>query len=250
MFSMFQGLTRPLAMSWYTPTRLYKYISSLIAWQLQPSREMYTRLHPRFRPTALQVSESYPSIIDWCPFAAVRDQLILTHAANPRLDEVMLDLSHSYCVEADLSTLVGTVPHPSPGYICIWDLIQAMGDTNIAPADNFNPEYPGFQLPAPTPAALFMSPDHARLVFRLLRIVDDGLTVFKLDPAFFDKYPELYSPALADVMASGMPLKPPPEALLHHARLPPPPTRMELGTLTLYRHLADWVLNVVCDAPW
>ncbi|EOD44978.1 putative transcription factor bzip protein [Neofusicoccum parvum UCRNP2] len=242
MLSMFQGLNRPLAMPWYTPTRIYKHVASLLAWQLHPTREMYVHLHPNFRPTALQVSESYPAIIDWCLLPSVRDRLILTCAANSRLDDVILDISHAYCVEADLSTLVATAPRPTPGFVGLWDVIQAMGDDD----DDNNDDADIDVLPAPSPAALFASPALARRAFRRLRM-DAGLGVFRLDPAFFAKYPELYSPELADVLAAGAALRPPGEAW---TRLPPPPEGVEIGTVRLYRHLADWVVNVVCDEPW
>lgn len=119
MLSMFNSLTRPLAMSWYTPTKWYNHISDLITWQLNPTREMYAHLHPRYRPSALQISESgsYPTFIDWSPFPAIRDKLILMHAANPLIDEIILELANSYVVETDLSLLISTARQPMRGYV-------------------------------------------------------------------------------------------------------------------------------------
>ncbi|GME44875.1 putative transcription factor bzip protein [Neofusicoccum parvum] len=252
MFSMFNGLTRPLAMSWYTPTKWYNYISDLTTWQLSPTREMYARLHPRYRPSALQITESYPAFIDWSPFPALRDKLILTHAANPLIDDILLDMANSYVVETDLSLLVHTARRPTPGYVHVWDIIQAMSDDDASgPPSNDS----ATTLPAPSAAAIFQSPARARLVFRLLRM-DDGAAVYKLDPAVFAKHPELYSPELADVVAVGAPLasSPPPLVASPQAqpvRVPiPHPVRLDRETLNVYRHFADWSLNAICDARW
>lgn len=257
MLSMFNSLTRPLAMSWYTPTKWYNHISDLITWQLNPTREMYAHLHPRYRPSALQISESgsYPTFIDWSPFPAIRDKLILMHAANPLIDEIILELANSYVVETDLSLLISTARQPMRGYVHLWDIIQAMGDDDD---DNNDKEDEDFSppdttttttaaLPAPSAAALFQSPAHARQVFQLLRM-HDGATVYKLDPAVFGKHPELYAPELADIVAAGVPLSPSQGG--RRARIPPPAVALDAGTLRVYRHFADWSVNAICDARW
>ncbi|KAK0660293.1 hypothetical protein DIS24_g3436 [Lasiodiplodia hormozganensis] len=242
MLSMFHGLTRPFAMSWYTWTKWYNHISDMMTWQLNPTREMYAHLHPRYRPSALQLSASYPTYIDWCPFPAVRDKLILMHAANPLIDDMLLDMAYSYCVETDLSQLVSTSHQPMPGYVRVWDIIQAMGDDDDD--DHHLLSHTATTLPAPSAAAIFQSPVYARLVFHLLRM-DDGVSVYKLDPAVFSKHPELYSPELADVMASGVPLQPP------SPHIPIPPTvNLDPDTLKVYRHFADWSLDAICNTRW
>ncbi|KKY27829.1 hypothetical protein UCDDS831_g00693 [Diplodia seriata] len=245
MFSLFNGLTRPDVLPWYTPTKWYKHLSELVTWQLHPTRDMYARVHPKYRPSALQVTESYPTFIDWCPFHALRDKLILMHAANTRIDEIVLDIASHYCVEVDLSKLVRTVPRPTPGYVRLWDIIQAMGDDEAAKQSDLDPLHrddAAALLPAPDAASIFQSVSHARQTFRLLRM-DEGPSLYKIDPALFNMYPELYSPDVSDIVASGTLLQCRSVQLL--ARIPPP-ARLDKATLRVYRHFADWALTVIC----
>ncbi|KAK0610258.1 hypothetical protein DIS24_g12115 [Lasiodiplodia hormozganensis] len=243
MFSMWNGLTRPDAMPWYTPTRWYKHLSELVTWQLNPTREMYARLHPKYRPSALQITESYPTFIDWCPFQALRDKLIIMHAANPRLDEIILDIASMYCVEVDLSKLVRTYKQPTHGYVHVWEITQVMGDeinNRKSRPDSLHRDEK--TLPAPDTTSLFQSASYMRQTFQMLRM-DDGASVYKLDPVIFERHPELYSPDVADLVASGTRLEYYSPQLLSRI---PPPVKLNRATLRIYRHFAEWALDVIC----
>ncbi|KAF7585713.1 hypothetical protein BBP40_010250 [Aspergillus hancockii] len=261
MLSFFNSLARPLAMSWYTPTRFYGHISDVTLWQLNPTKEMYSRLHPRYRPSGLQIIESYPPIIDWIPFPTVRDKLILLHAANPCLDEVICDVATSYSVETDISKIVD-LDTPTPGYVRIWDLIGAMGGnqegtyaptfslrTNTIPMprqdyshqaeaeSDIQPSSGHFDLPVPSAEVLFNSKEYACLAFKALHL-EDGISRFKLDPALFSKYPELFDPS-SDIIATGIPLVPPRQIRI------PGPSPLDLNTMNLYCHFAEWSHNAL-----
>ncbi|KIW25647.1 uncharacterized protein PV07_08813 [Cladophialophora immunda] len=56
------------------------------------------------------------------------------------------------------------------------------------------------------PASLFKSPEYALQPFKFLG-AHNGASTFRIDPAFFEKYPELYD-AQADITAKGKHLKP------------------------------------------
>ncbi|GMG54472.1 unnamed protein product [Aspergillus oryzae var. brunneus] len=260
MLSLFNSLYRPLAMSWYTPTKFYYHITSLTMWQLNPTRELYMQLPMRYRPSALQLSESYPPIIDWCPFPSIRDRLIMLHAANSNIDQIICDIATAYVIETDISTII-QFDRPTLGYIRVWDLIQAMDERVDSlysdPHESFanNPlvaqqaemssteqetDFHDVTLPAPSMEALFQTKKYARLAFKELRM-DDGVARFKLDPLLFEKYPELYEPG-DTIIATGLAVR------SAHLTSIPTPRAVEQSTLSIYNHFADWSFNMISSS--
>ncbi|KAL1301964.1 hypothetical protein AAFC00_002420 [Neodothiora populina] len=231
VLSMFNSVARPEAMMWYAKTRFY-HIVDFAVWQLRPSQEAYERIHPRYRPTNLQLSGNYPCIIDWLPFASIRDKLILFHSANPYIDNIFSDCVASYSVEGVLSDLIIGAP-PTPIYARILDFVIAMG--NKAPRST--PQQQDLQLPVADLNMLFESPHYARLAFKKLKM-DKDLSNYKLDPLFFRKYPELFDPT-SGVMARGVSLKPPAQVLL------PVPKPLDAQTVGVYRSFTDFSLSML-----
>src|SRR5258708_22190590 len=90
--------------SWAPMTAFYNYtnchyqVNKLTTWRLNPTTKSYTDLAPCYRPTQLQLAMPHPSIIDWTPFPALRDRLILYHASNPRLDDIICEIGNSYVI--------------------------------------------------------------------------------------------------------------------------------------------------------
>lgn len=215
------------------------------------------------------MTREYPTVIDWCPFPSVRDRLILFHAANSSIDEIICDMASSYAVETDLSTLV-SMPGPVQGYVRAWDIIQAMkenDDDGVGVYENRAPEIhtdtmhsnspcpatlrlnylnereqpstSACSLPAPTTDTLFKDKSYARLAFEALGM-DNGLAIFKLDPNFFAKYPELYEPG-ANVVARGVPL-----VRTDQKRIPPPHPMLH-STALVYQRAANWAVDAICS---
>jgi hypothetical protein len=149
----------------------------------------------------MQLQGRYPCVIYWIPFPAIRDQLIHLHAANPRIDQVFCDAVSAYVVETSLSDLILGGPLVV-AYIRVTDLIQAMSLSHEVGDVGLTATLPVFNV-----STLFMSPQHALLVFKFLKM-DCGVSQYKIDPAFFGKYPELYHPGMDSMIASGIPLKP------------------------------------------
>ncbi|OTA27918.1 hypothetical protein BTJ68_11544 [Hortaea werneckii EXF-2000] len=255
MLSMFQSLNRPLALSYYTSTKFYDHLTSLTMWQMSPSTTLYSRLHPRYRPSGLQLTETYPKVIDWCPFPTIRDRLILFHAANSQIDQIICDIATAYVVETDLSALV-QMDEPLWGYVRVWDLVQAM--TEVVPITDFCPTsrahcnampttdhtrkasalpcvsgVPGKSLPAATASALFGSKDLARLAFDMLGMGED-IAVYKLDPEIFERYPELYE-AGTDIRALGTCLSP-----NTRTSFPTVPS-LDHSAMAIYQNFALWL---------
>lgn len=150
---------------------------------------IYSRLHANYRPSAVQLLEDYPSVIDWCPFPILRDKLILLHSANPYLDQIICDIATAYVVEVDADKFV--LGQLGRAYIRVWDLICGFEPDDIEndPVQSsdldreqlLGPElaqgHLPFSLPAPNVETLFQPP-YTRRAFKSLGF-DDGVPRFK-----------------------------------------------------------------------
>ncbi|GKT50847.1 uncharacterized protein ColSpa_11028 [Colletotrichum spaethianum] len=215
-------------MAWYAKTRFF-HIIELTAWQLYPSAATFQRLHQRYRPTETQMKHPHPRVIDWIPFPSIRDRLIQRHAANPHIDQIFCDAVTGYVVETTMSDLVLGAPQITV-YIRVTDLITAMSSTaddglNDAPAN----------LPAPDITTLFTSQSYARAAFKQLNM-DKGASYYKIDPAFYGKYPELFDQS-NDLTATGIPLRPKSQKVLTY------PKPLDASTVETYRSFIDFSLD-------
>ncbi|KAJ0158424.1 hypothetical protein CTA2_11605 [Colletotrichum tanaceti] len=259
VLSMFNSITRPDVMAWYAKTRFY-HIVELTAWQLCPSAATFDRLHPRYRPTETQRRHpDHPRVVDWIPFPSIRDRLIRRHAANPRIDQIFCDAVTGYVVEASMADLVRDAP-PVTVHVRVTDLITAMSESSSSSSSSSSfssssssklptsstpstttttkgdeTDLVRALLPAPDIATLFSSPAHARAAFRLLNM-DRGASYYKIDPAFYAKYPELYDEA-SDLTASGIPLRPAAQKVLTY------PRPLDAATVETYRSFIDFSLD-------
>ncbi|KPM44222.1 hypothetical protein AK830_g2394 [Neonectria ditissima] len=229
VLSMFNSMTRPDVMAWYAKTRFF-HIIELTAWQLYPSIGTFEKLHERYRPTEMQMKNQYPLVIDWIPFPSIRDRLIQLHAANPLIDQIFCDAVSGYVVESLMSDLVVAAPAIKV-YIRVTDLITAMSS-----ATESQPR-PGKTMPAPDVASLFTSPEYAAAAFKFLNM-DRGASYYKIDPAFFGKYPELYDQS-SRLTASGIPLKPDLQISLTF------PKPLNTSTVETYRSFIHFSLDAV-----
>ncbi|WQF80643.1 Putative basic-leucine zipper domain-containing protein [Colletotrichum destructivum] len=257
VLSMFNSITRPDVMAWYAKTRFY-HIVELTAWQLCPSTATFERLHPRYRPTETQRRHpDHPRVVDWIPFPSIRDRLIRRHAANPRIDQIFCDAVTGYVVEASMADLVRGAPRVTV-HVRVTDLITAMSSesssssssssSSLSSSSSSSSKSPTSStttggesdlvralLPAPDIATLFSSPAHARAAFKLLNM-DRGASYYKIDPAFYAKYPELYDEA-SDLTASGIALRPASQKVLTY------PRPLDAATVETYRSFIDFSLD-------
>ncbi|OHF02932.1 hypothetical protein CORC01_01690 [Colletotrichum orchidophilum] len=228
VLSMFNSMTRPDVMAWYAKTRFF-HIIELTAWQLYPSPATFQKLHQRYRPTDTQLKHPHPRVIDWIPFPSIRDRLIELHAANPLIDQIFCDAVTGYVVEAVMSDLISDAPQIMV-YVRVTDLIAAMSSGAGSSAE----DAPAM-LPAPDITTLFSSPSHARAAFAQLNM-DKGASYYKIDPAFYAKYPELYDQS-NDLTANGVPLKPRSQKVLTY------PKPLDASTVETYRSFIDFSMD-------
>jgi hypothetical protein len=266
MLWAFVSLSWQSMTAWHTYTKAHFPLIDIMTWRLRRTPESYLKIVAPYQPTKLQISTKYPSIIDWAPWPALRDKLILLHSTNPRLDTLICEIGNSYVVPADLSRLVqcdGLVW----GYVGVWDLVRA-----IAPAATQSPrpesgivqefgedaapymvnDSDAIQnaidsvnldtmahatLPAPSAAALFSSRVLAVQAFKALGM-DRGAFNFRMDPAFFERHPELFD-ANANIIASGVPLRP-------TGSIPMPmPRELDSSILGQYKEMSKYTLQSV-----
>lgn len=220
-------------MSWYAQTRFY-HIADLTTWQLCPSQRTFERVHPLYRPTGKQLSVLYPSVIDWIPFPSIRDKLIRLHAGNPHIDRIFCDAVSAYVVESCMSELVSGAA-ASKVYLRVKDLLAA-GCWDEGVKDGVRASV----LPAKKVDDLFTSPECAQAAFQYLGM-DGGASRYKMDPAFFGKYPELYDPSTPDILARGIPLRPDIQSTLTY------PQPLDIPTYQIYRSFVEFAVPAIGD---
>ncbi|KAK1139272.1 hypothetical protein N8T08_001118 [Aspergillus melleus] len=231
ILALFNSMTRPDVMRWYAKTRFY-HIVNLTAWQVYPCPQTFDSIHPQYKPTELQLQRHYPTVIDWIPFPSIRNRLIRLHAANPKIDQIFCDVVSSYVVETSMSELIVGAPSIK-AYIRVTDLaakidVSASSSPSHADCDAAF----SVNLPAPDLATLFASPEYCQVAFNYLNI-NRGVSHYKIDPALFATYPELYDPD-ANISAEGIPLRPEVQASLTY------PALLDGQTFQTYRNFIDY----------
>ena len=271
MLSVFVCMSWQTMTAWHTYTRAHVPVGHLMTWHLNPTTASYMKIAAHYRPTQLQLAVPHPAVIDWIPWPAMRDKLILCHSANPCLDEIVREIGNSYVVEADLSTLVAGI-RPMMGFVGVWDMVRAIspeatasisGTSQTCDEFSYGTIDPDFSsdgdspqgsiedsdvvmdqtcvLPAPNANALFNSKAFALQAFKLLGM-DKGAGTFRLDPAFFEKHPELYD-CQANLTVHGVPLRPP------ERRSVPIPSPLDSSMLGRYRELTTWTFDLSLEGP-
>ncbi|KAI8657012.1 BZIP domain-containing protein [Fusarium sp. Ph1] len=230
VWALFNSVTRPDVMNWLSKTKFF-HIIELTVWQILPCPYTLSRVHRQYRPTQLQTTfqGQYPCVVDWVPFPLIRDRLIQFHAANPFIDQIFCEAVSAYVVESQLSDLVIGCP-PLKVYIRVTDLVVSMAGQEWEDAD-VTPTLPAAQV-----QTLFTSPRHARLVFEHLKM-DRGSSYYKIDPSFFEKYPELYTPS-DEKVATGIPLRPDIQTTITR------PNQLNGNTVAMYSNFIDFMFHV------
>lgn len=254
--------------AWHNYTKSHIPLGCLTAWRVNPTPTTLAKVPACYKPTPLQLSVPHPAVIDWIPWACMRDRVILYHSTSPRLDELISDFGNYYVMEVDLSKLVAGFP-PTPGYVSVWDLVRiiapeatsdaagghqrsivAEGWDSMAGDGGFSAflgqdscpvggqvvDESDTSLPAPSTAALFNSKTLALKAFDMMGM-GNGPHNFRLDPAFFCKYPELYE-GTSDLAATGIPLR------SNTSKACPVPCPLASKILSQYKELASWTVSL------
>ncbi|KAF7556696.1 hypothetical protein G7Z17_g1192 [Cylindrodendrum hubeiense] len=149
-------------------------------------------------------------------------------ATGPLYEQIPKIWDFDYVVEAKMSDLIQGAPDLDV-YVRVTDLVSAMSSLDDSESNQDK------TLPAPDAASLFTTGKYARAAFRFLNM-NRGPSFYKVEPALFGKYPELYDHTV-DIMAVGIPLKPDTQLTLT------PPKALDLPTAETYYSFIDFYLD-------
>jgi hypothetical protein len=230
-----------------------------------------------YRPTPIQLAIAHPVVIDWVPFPSIRDRLVVFHSSNPRLDEIICEIADAYACDIDLSKVIQGFPLTT-GFLRVRDLLRtisegnggssngeftsssdhSLGEDGLFSSDDSshvtshqhqvpllecevdNLTHSTSNLPARSISALFKSKDLALQVFHMLGM-DKGPGNLRLDPAFFEKHPELYDGG-TDLLARGVPIRAPNS----DPTIVAGPKPLDLSILNKYREMVMWTFETMC----
>jgi hypothetical protein len=213
-------------------------IESVLRWRLCPTPQSYKALPAYHIPTELQTKTPHSAIIDWISIGPLRDRLIENYNFSPQLDTIFVDMIDNTVVEIDDMSSIFIGVREERGFLGIWDIFNTIQSVpsrfpqpTASPQANSPPELsqvyesellhtykmplPGVQVACATatcqiignwepisPAQLFSSPTMARKLYYHLELYRSD-KCWRIDPAFFQKYPLLKWDGYESVIASG-----------------------------------------------
>lgn len=219
-------------------TYCYPMIESVLRWRLCPSPQSYKALPECHIPTELQNKTPHSAIIDWVSIGPLRDRMIENYNFSPQLDTIFVDLMDSGVVELDDMSSIFIGVKKERGFLSIWNIFSAIQNAPIrflqptaSPQENTLSELSQvygsellhtYKMPLPdtkaasgtatsqligewepmSPAQLFSSPAMAQKLYYHLELYRSD-KCWRMDPAFFQKYPLLKWDGYENVIASG-----------------------------------------------
>lgn len=225
----------PLPSAMWFSSYCYPMIERVLRWRLT-QREVNSILPCDFQPSELQLTTSHSTIIDWIACPPLRDRFIQHFNQTVLLDRVFIELMEHAVVEvADISTILSGV-RKGPGFLGVCNLYHAMSSADIGIyADTIcnddglelkdisltgmlqvykMPLPPMFNIcrkqcsgqgkwePVPL-AQLLASRDLALKLYYHLSL-HEAHESWRIDPSFYEKYPELKWESYEATVARGV----------------------------------------------
>ena len=170
----------PIMSYWFAVTTSYALVRSVLWWQTTRSAEAFSAVPDINTPTLLQMSPSYPSIIDWIPHAGIRE-LIIPNYDSYDVDQVICDMTDAYVVEGEDPS-----DWSSGDSFNLMDMVQRSLHSGVelgrSGDKSSNPTLRITSLLTKAATNLGREPG------------TNQIHRFKVDPSFFVKYPGLYDP--------------------------------------------------------
>lgn len=217
----------------------YAMAEGVLTSRINPSQRSTEPLPSYLKPTELQLTVSHPAMLGWISIAGLRDRILTNYTSGSSFDEVWFDLMTNAVVEVeDVSTII-TEAEPGHGYFGVWNIFEAMENRSQPRRDDFlmadlgedSPELSEvdslgllrvYRMPLPdfnksasgspqrqghwTPVSLgrlLSSPQLARKLYYHLELYNAHKN-WHINPAFFDKYPNLKWDGYDQHTASGI----------------------------------------------
>ncbi|KAF5011591.1 hypothetical protein FDECE_2312 [Fusarium decemcellulare] len=87
------------------------------------------------KPTELQLTAPHSAIIDWVPYAPLRDRVIQCYNGSVALDRLMCEFLNSYVIEVnDVSRILPCAPKEK-GYFGVWNLFSGIHTSFVGGLD-------------------------------------------------------------------------------------------------------------------
>lgn len=170
---------------WFAITDAYEIVKSICWWRLTKTSEALDAIQKSYRPTPIQQTLQYPSIIDWIPYAEIRDRLILNYESYD-IDQIICDMAEAYVVDR-----VGPPGHASQPCNLL-DLVQysvqaSMNPYAYQPADASSSSCDDWKKRPVVDRAISIFSSQLPRPFKI--------PGFKIHPGFFGRYPTLFDPS-------------------------------------------------------
>lgn len=226
----------------------YAFAENMLFWRASPTMRCTKRLPPYLVPTELQKTTRHPPMISWVCIEQLREQIIQHTYLTRDFDLIWMDCMAYAVVEIeDVSSLFTDVA-PGRGFLGVWNIFDVLSEVkspnyqrgSMPPTGEFFPELAAldsagllrvYRMPLPdqpeiaygtapklnswVPVSLqdfFSSPELARKLYYHLRLYESHKT-WKIDPAFFEKYPNLKWSGYERFTAKGTCYRMPPRSL-------------------------------------
>lgn len=116
----------PSSYSVWFKSQVPQIIGPILLWRISPSYDTYNLLGKDYKPTELQLSVPHSAVIDWIPYAGMRDRVIMHYNNSVVLDRLLCDMLNSYVIEVpDLSQIIAHAPR-GKAYFGIWNIFRAI----------------------------------------------------------------------------------------------------------------------------
>lgn len=218
---------------------LYAMAERCLAWRVSRSTQSLKNLPVYLAPTQSQSRTPHLAMISWISMPPLRDRIIQHYSSSQLFDKMWLDLmSHAVVEIEDISTIltgVGT----GHGCLGIWNIFDAMDEpevsdpleTHVSEEEEIFPELTQvdivgllrvYRMPLPDIAEVSLSPSQqqgswepitleqlftdselARRLYYHLELYN-AHKCWRIDPTFFDKYPNLQWEGCKNYTARGV----------------------------------------------
>lgn len=229
------------SMLWFS-SFTYGMTERSLLWRLSQSQRCLERLPTYMTPTRLQSLIPHYAMLSWVTQPGLRDSMLQYYAPGRPFDTVWLALMAHAVVEVEEISTIVTGVGTGPGYLGIWNIFDQISPKNTAENahemnHDFNDPYkelaeidrlgllrvyrmnlPQAPEPCQSPATpngawdpvpleqLLSSPILAQRLYYHLELYNSH-KCWRIDPQFFEKYPNLRYPGHKEHLARGRNLR-------------------------------------------
>lgn len=226
----------------------YGMAAHMVRWRLSARNRARVRLPLYLTPSELQLNIRHPPMISWVSIPALRERIIQHCHSDRQFDLVWMDLMAYAVVQIEEISSLLTGVGQGPGFLGVWNIFDAISnikhpDSQVQDAYHSSKPFPELsdletlgllqvyrmQLPdtpqtstgvaqpkgvwEPTSLeSLLSSSQLARKLYYHLELYEAHKT-WRLDPAFFEKYPDLRWDGCQNFTATGVCLRMAPRSL-------------------------------------